>query len=551
VKDRTPTGPVWALRAGAIAVLAALLVVGIPAGERVPDDRLALPRELRVAGPEIAGDAADPDARAERWDELLRQAAEAPLVATVSGAPPPFVLLPPHRLRAGRPTALGITAFESMRPTVVSPAGIEETLDLKAGETDAFVLRPRAEGWATWRLSPDPDGTGGEVPWTAWVEPARPLRMLALSGPPTPESRLALRALEEAGEEVEAWIHLGRDLWIGREPGPLPDEPSAYEDFDAVLLFPGLALPEETASALESAVRDGGRGLLLAGTDGGSTALVPRGLGSLRAGGWSGSGAVRADALRWRLPPEVEPLPPADLSVRLLDGVGPEEAGLGVPLELAAHGRGRIGALALVDTWRWRMEGGFEGEHRAFWRSTVEWLAGGLVADPALEPLGDAHRAGAAVRVRWVEKGGEAQTADDRPGIAGIRVTGPGGEERVLELPAVRDTSVGAVGLGTFVPFETGAYVLVPLGPDGEAREPGIGISASGWEQAPLDPEGALGRLALASPGGRIDAAGALPDPAAPLRTGDPTVLRAALLFTLLAGLLGTEWALRRLRGRP
>src|SRR5690606_1345821 len=197
-----------------------------------------------------------------------------------------------------------------------------------------------------------------------------------------PESDMALRTLEEAAEQVEAWIHLGRDVWVGREGGPLPDESAAYAEVDVIVLFPGFALDPPGALALVDAVRERGKGLLLAATDGGAPGtrdVVASLLGEAR---WQRTAAVPADSLAWSVPPEIPPLPsaPVTASVRVGDAAGADTSRPS-PLRLTALGRGRVGALALADTWRWRMVAGASDAHRELWQGIVSWLADGFAED--------------------------------------------------------------------------------------------------------------------------------------------------------------------------
>lgn len=577
------------LRVGVLLLLAGLLLWGLEADRGLEAGSLHLPEPLTVSWEALSEDA--------DWHGLLLHAAEAPVVARVSGRPPPVLLNPPLRLRAGRAAALEIQAMEPVR-LVLTAAGREEELELEKGERDAFVLRPREGGWSRWQLAIHPDSNSEDpsdepppepsppaaateemspvsIPWAGWAEPARPLRILALSGPTSQEMRLALRALDEAGEAVESWTHLGRDLWIGRDPGPLPADPAAYTDYDAILLFPGLPVEPDAARAIVGAVRERGRGLLLAAGSGGSDVLSGEVLGTLGTGDWGPTIPVRGDTLSWTLPAEVMPLPGASVDARLRSFSAPSPSNPALsrasPLALGSLGRGRVGALSLTDSWRWRMEAGTEEEHRMFWGSLVDWLAGGLVHDPTVEILGAHHRVGDEVRLRVV---GVPEGVG--PTVAAVRV-----EDREIDLSRSRWTAAGLVREGAFAALDAGGRHLAPkltdtdrfaepAGPDGppepegsldpegpsgpeRSRDRGARSGSGVWvdevEAAGPDPGGRLARLALASPRGGVEVAS--PATAVLPRPHDRMDFPwRFLLFSTLAVALGLEWLLRRRAGR-
>jgi len=537
------------LRIAALLWLGAALI--LLRDDRVPEGRLDLPERLSVSIEEV---------EAAGWTSMLLQAAEGPLVARVSGRPPPLRVDPPPRLRAGRASTLRVRAGEALQVTLESSVEAPRTVSLEAGEEGEFLLRPRSPGWTTWRietrsvgagLSRDEPASAESAPaeltyeWSGWVEPPRPLRILALTGPPGSESRFAVRALEESGEEVEVWTHLGRGLWIGRGAGEaLPTQAADYVGVDVILIFPGLELTPPEAGAILDAVRVGGAGLLLAATDGGSPDLLRVAPDPLGVSGWGAAQPIRADAIDWSVPAEIRPLPPLDLSVRIRAPAA-EAPGSPAPLLLSALGRGRVGALLLPDTWSWRMEGGAEEAHRAFWRSVADWLSDGFARDPTLEILAEEVRVGEPVRFRWLG----STALSEAPAV---RLEGPGRSD-VLRLASLRETDLGLESMGTFVPIEPGGYHLEPVDSEG-----GTGRWASGPEAGSPDPEGRLARLAAASHGGGIQWAAASLDP-----TGGPTggpfpsripwsrIPWPLLLFGVPALLFLSEWTLRRLDGRP
>jgi hypothetical protein len=554
--DRLPA----VLRGLTLALLALLVVFGLP-GSPTDDGALDVPAELAVAPNQVGAD---------EWPSILRHAAEAPLRAVLTGRPPPIRLDPPRRVRAERVSALRVHAWEPVRLVLEGPEGGLDTMELAAREEVALLLRPFSEGWRTWRVRAErEDGTSVEQAWSALVEPARSLRILAVSGPPDPESRLALRALEEAGEEVEAWIHLGRDQWVGRPGGALPTDAAAYADVDAVLLFPGIELTEAQARALAAAVRVHGKGLLMAATNGGAAELAAV-LEGLPGGVWQGTASVPAGELTWSVPPEITPLPDAALTARtVVAGVGGAEGAAGAspgasPLRVGPLGRGRVAALGLTDSWRWRMEAGAEDAHRAFWRETAAWLAGGFSEDPLIEVLGADARAGDPVLVRRFDVAaradGAADPAGEAPPTPELTITGPA-HEQTLPLTTIGNLPAGTASLGGFVPMEAGPYTVesggsgpstgAPPDPEGiPGGQPPTGLAVELPDAPTLDPAGRLARIAVQSPGGSVVVAG----PGAPTTGATPTTADIpwrALLFGLFAVLLPAEWARRRLSARP
>ncbi|TVR65090.1 MAG: hypothetical protein EA422_05035 [Gemmatimonadales bacterium] len=534
--DRGTNGP-FLVRGLLLAGLALLLVLGVPEG---PDPEGA-PGPRMVEASAVVG--------AGGWEALLRHGAEAPLHARISGDPPPLELVPPVRLRAGRPTSVEVEWTPPFGPelTLTGPAGVVDTLTLDQDGAGAFVLNPRTPGPAIWELEgpemvrglptgPDSVRLSLSAEVGGWVEAPRPLRILALSGPPTSEARLAIRALEEAGEEVESWIHLGRDLWVGRgrEPGPLPADVESPAAFDLVVVFPGLEVGEGLRAALDEAVTARGRGLLLAGGAGWDPEIL-RWFGHTDAG--PAPTSVRGDAIEWTLPPEIPPLPPAEVTSPLRSP-GEAEAGAS-PLSLTARGRGRIGLLHLTESWRWRMEGDAVEGHRAFWRGLADWLSAGWSEDPVLEVLGEDLRVGEVLDLRLL-------TRDPDRIPAGVRITAPSGP---LDLAAPSPVPLGGLFLQEVrsVVLEPGVHRVQSLDGEGEALTPGLGVVVRGVSHGSTDPEGRLARIAAASPGGSVGWGPGAPIQE-PMGEGRPWPL---LLFLGLVAAAFAEWVMRRRRGLP
>ena len=501
-----------------------------------------------------SGGGASAEALAGAEERLRAFGAGRPLVVEVSDGGPPARARMPLRLREGRASVgvirvdRGVEAPGSL--LLRGEAGVVDTIpgrELPDGSGLEFPLlfEPVRAGWTPWEIEGVPGVASADpITWWGWVEPARPLRVLALSGPPTPESRFALRALEEAGEEVEAWIHLGRGLWTGRgRDQGLPTGEAArelYRGFDLILLFPGLDLPEAQRGAIDRAVRESGLGLLLAGRGGGDETES------------SGAGITERPAaeLTWtEAPLELPTLPEVELDVRIR-GEGTEVVRVGV------EGRGRVAEMSLIESWRWRMEAGAEAEHRAFWHGLAGWLTGGFGPDPVVEVLGADLVPGDPVRARWLSSRAPGERA-------GVQFEAPGAPPRVSSIepdPLAPDRAAFEWEAElAWAGVAAGPHRIAPVGSGEEAvagepdpraaggwthlREPGEGLEAA------LDPEGLLARRALGSPTGRLLAPELF---AAGLERRRSTGLPGwmwPLLFLLLAGLAGGEWALRRSRG--
>lgn len=549
------------LRGITVAVLLGLVFLGLPGSDRGREGVLGTPpaRAVSTSSLEVEG-----------WDDLLAHASEAPLTAVVSGRAPPVVVERPRRVRAERSSTLEVRALERVEVRLVHPEGTTDTLRLEAGATGAFLLRPFSPGWRSWRLAVVPVGREPvETEWAALVRPARPVRVLAISGPPGPEPRTAMRALEASGEVVEGWTSLGRGVWVGRDGEDLPTDPAAYASFDVMLLFPGVAVSSASAQALLAAVTDQGKGLLMAGTTGDAPELRAAVAAVTGRGAWSDEISVSGDTLAWRIPPEVTPLPALPIETRILvpafsptDDAGPRQPALA----LGSLGRGRVGALALPDTWSWRMTAGAAEGHRRFWRDQVAWLAEGFQEDPTLELMAGDMRRGEQVIVRRIDVGGDFEARD--PGASGpsptVHIRGPS-DERTAETVPLPASPTAGMSLAAFAPTEAGAYVLggdgdnlAPettgtLDPDGAVsgpdRDPALSVHVASADAPGLDREGRLVRTALSSPGGSVvvDAAPASGVP----ETTSPAWPWRTFLFSFLAVLLTAEWLRRRLTARP
>jgi hypothetical protein len=373
---------------------------------------------------------------------------------------------------------------------------------------------------------------GEQIDVHAWVRPESPVRVLVLTGTPDWESRYLVRALEAAGMSVTVHQDLGRAQTVATVDGLIPRAVSDLSDVDVVAVVG--ATSSVPAEILTSWVAERGGGLLLVGAGAGAGGFPA----------WSPGRTAQtivASSIRWGGPAEIVPLPRTDLQpLGAATGRGIPVASTGLteagslptaPGEQAAIyaaadwlGRGRIYTTGF-ESWGWAMEAGLGDQHRQYWESVVEWLAGGLAADLTLSA-----RPGR-VAVAW-----EGRLEGDVP--SGVRVSGPGATG-TDSLPILTDP--GSEARVRFVPTEVGGYEV-----DAGARSSlGVPVVPStvpiSWAQAALEIGGAGGRVTS-------EAEFFPTDPAAPLGRSRGMLW---LLFISLAGLAVTGWAHRRIHGLP
>jgi hypothetical protein len=209
-------------------------------------------------------------------------------------------------------------------------------------------------------------------------------------------------------------------------------------------------------------------------------------------------------------------------------------------LALRPLGRGRAAALALAETWRWRMEAGRVAEHREFWRALVDWLASApreafTIAVP--EPVG-------APGVRRDVLVFVASGAADAPGR--ILLTHPSGAHETLPLAA--DALRPGVLRASFVPAADGLYTFALDG-----AQPSAAFHA---DSAAGGASNAWARLAVIAhrSGGRMVPADSLEAVVRDLTRDLPAEPRTwpllTIIFVLLLVAAGVEWGIRRLRGQ-
>ncbi|HYW05723.1 MAG TPA: hypothetical protein VE913_02135, partial [Longimicrobium sp.] len=328
--------------------------------------------------------------------EALAAASErTPLVAALPARSPAVSVEPPAHPLAGRAAALVFHLHGKARDSVlVRLAEGGSVIDSARVRTDgagrasgAFRVRPPRPGWREWSV--EMGGTRGST--GAWVDSAGAPRVLVRAGMPGWEAKFAVRALEESGARVDVRYDLGRGLGVAQGSGGAITS-AALAPFDAVIVLDGAPLSGAESAALADFAASRGGGVLLAGDRAGALGVVRGGTATV---------PVDGTLVRWSVPAELAPLP----GVRVRACAVPFAA-LATGTTLAATtsqgglfavrplGRGRAAALALTDTWRWRMEAGEVDAHREFWRGVVDWLAsaprGGATVrvEPAIGGLG-------------------------------------------------------------------------------------------------------------------------------------------------------------------
>lgn len=549
------------LRAASAAILAVIGVRLAMPGEREatvltvgPDGVSALATALVAPAPpaHIVWAGATPSA-AEAL--LLAPGPGTPALTLPVGPPPPLRVAGPERPIAGRAAVLDVgvrgRAGEAVTVRWHGAVGHGDSatvpLDQRGGARAGLGVRPTRSGWQAWTVSAAADS----VTVAAWARPARPLRIHALVGTPDPESRYALRALEEAGAEVRARVELGRVVVDDARVDP--------DAADVVLLLGDPETDAEARARLLAFVAAGGGVVIAPGTadaggDGAARPLLQAwGVGAERA---TNAMLARGDSVRWTLPASLSPLPPAPAPVRVTARTPAGSARAvahvdGRPVALlAAAGLGRVAWTGIGESWRWRMEGGAVEAHRAWWRGLVEWAASG-VREPIVARAPATAVAGSVVTVRF-----EAMRPAGARWPDSVELTRPDGRVEPLAVapahagPAGSDP--GAPRRARFLADAAGEYRIAW----NDGGEVGLRVDAG----VPAPDPAALSLLALASgadgdhgypspPGGDSDAPGRIRG----TRPWSPDGHRPppAALGVALAALLLAEWALRRRVGGP
>ncbi|HYH80613.1 MAG TPA: hypothetical protein VEX86_12490 [Longimicrobium sp.] len=493
---------------------------------------------------------------------LAPSAAELETLAAAAERTPVFATAPRNvrsvdatataRPLAGRAAAVSFRvhgpAGDSARVFLTEAGAAVDSLTVRAdgrgNASGAFRVRPAAEGWREWGVRavwPRGDSAGATA--GAWVDSAGPPRVLLRAGFPDWEAKFVVRALEESGARVETSMALGRGLAVEAGGGAI--SPARLARVDAAIVLDGAPLTNGEAAALAEWASRGG-GVLLQGDRAGAA-----GFGMVRPA--AADATVDGAAIRWSAPPELATLPRDRVaaSARPFAAVGAvtsvaAEAPAGPLLAVRPLGRGRAAALAIGETWRWRMEAGRLAEHREFWRSLVDWLSSAR-PEPLAIRLADASGAvGTRREVRVYDARGEAGAP-----VPPLVITRPGGAADTVRL--ARDPAAPGVLRGSFVAAAPGLHALSVDGQPPAAGFRAVSPSPAESAESAVDADSwaRLSLLAARSGGGILPPDSLRPalarfasSPAAPR---GPSV---ALLFALLLIAAAAEWAIRRLTGR-
>ncbi len=511
-------------------------VVELPTFPASADQEPSFPEPLFLGEPPellVRRSTAPPTAR--ELNAFSALAARSPLLAALPASAPQLELEAPAAPRTERATALRFAAAglegDSVRVRLSDETGGLDSVQVavSGGQmAGALRIRPARPGWQEWTIQ-----AGGRRATTgAWVAPAVAPRVLIAAGPPNWESRWVTRALEGFGAELTVAQPLGRGLALDAERRELPTSTTALDEYDAVVVLDGAdPTPAQRAALDEYAARGGG--VLLVG------------------GGEGSGGEIAADRIRWSLPPELAPLPPAslraaiaplpDLPVSARVAAAEDDRPL---LALQPYGRGRIAHVAISESWRWPMEAGASAEHREFWHSLVEWLSEGRTERFALELSETISSVGEPVTIQIFSADPVQEDGGDVPAIPPLLLTPPDGA--VEPLPATPDPERPGVWRAAFVPAKAGVYELRL-----EGMEAGAGFRAAADPLPARDPWARLALLAAESGGAAL-----------PPDSLDPVLRRWAaeteapaksfpwrvVLFGAVVAVAATEWGMRRWR---
>jgi uncharacterized membrane protein len=243
----------------------------------------------------------------------------------------------------------------------------------------------------------------------------------------------------------------------------------------------------------------------------------------------------------------------------LAQGSAPDSGGQNpVILAFQRFGRGKSVALTTASTWRWKMGlDHTDNFHELFWKQMLRWL----VSDVP-DPVGIAAEKHSYSLDDTVLIQAEANDSSFLPvnnAQINARVKAPSGE--ISSVPMVWDPEKDGVYSGTFKPHEEGIYEVSAEGLQGN-KSLGNGTanfriaeSAEEFHNAALN-SALLKRLADET-GGRYyspDNSRTLAEDISYIDKGSSRIEEKdlwdmPLLFLLLAGLVSTEWTLRKRKG--
>ena len=234
-----------------------------------------------------------------------------------------------------------------------------------------------------------------------------------------------------------------------------------------------------------------------------------------------------------------------------------------IVLAYQRYGRGKALAMPIQDSWLWRMDAKMAVEdatHATFWRRLVRWLVDGVPDPVEVTTTQDRVEPGEAVKIS-AEVADSAFTAVNDSHVVAT-VTSPSGKksEIPMEWTVTRDGEYKA----SFVPDEPGAYAVnvEAVRSSGEQKTLGtssihVRASAGDAEYFDASMRASLLKRIAEETGGRFftpSNAATLPEAVSYTGRGVTVVEERDLwdmpaILLLMLGLMGTEWAYRRVRG--
>jgi uncharacterized membrane protein len=234
-----------------------------------------------------------------------------------------------------------------------------------------------------------------------------------------------------------------------------------------------------------------------------------------------------------------------------------------IVLAYQKYGRGKALAMPIQDSWLWRMDAKMAVEdatHATFWRRLVRWLVDGVPDPVEVTTTQDRVEPGEPVKIS-AEVADSAFTAVNDSHVVAT-VTSPSGKksEVPMEWTVTRDGEYKA----TFVPDEPGAYAInvEAVRSSGEQKTLGasnihVRASAGDAEYFDASMRASLLKRIAEETGGRFftpSNAATLPEAVSYTGRGVTVVEERDLwdmpaLLLLMLGLMGSEWAYRRVRG--
>jgi hypothetical protein len=234
-----------------------------------------------------------------------------------------------------------------------------------------------------------------------------------------------------------------------------------------------------------------------------------------------------------------------------------------VVLAYQRYGRGKAVAMPIQDSWNWKMDAKIPVEdltHATYWRRLARWLVDGVPDLVNVTTTQDRVEPGEAVKI--VAEVSDKAYAEVNDSHVVASVTSPSGKK--TEFPMEWTVSRDGEYRASFVPDEAGVYDIKVDATRATGDQKSLGASEVHVRASAGDAEyfdaamrGSLLRRIAEDTGGRFltpSNAALLPEAVTYTGRGVTVVEERDLwdmpiLLVLLLGLLGVEWAFRRVRG--